>query len=96
MTGPGIVFLCIVGAIVIFLVIAFLKGWLSTHATSFTAYTMMHDMVNADKQQAIEIVMDVQAGKEMEKQESGEDKDPGRSVKELYEKAKQAEKPNVA
>jgi hypothetical protein len=65
-------------AIVLFLIYATKKKWIYWKGTSGMAtLTAFHNLVPKDKQAAIEIVMEEKAGKKMEEQESGEDKDPG-------------------
>lgn len=59
------------------------SGKLSGGGASTMSITAMHDMLPADKQAAIEIVVEQKAGKSWEEQETGEgDKDEGRRKKE--------------
>jgi hypothetical protein len=58
-----------------FLVFATKKRWVSWKGGSGIAtLTVFHDFQPRDKQGAIEIVMEQKAGKKMEEQESGQDK----------------------
>ena len=50
------------------------SGKLSSGGSSAMSITAMHDMLPADKQEAIEIVMEEKAGKRWEEQETGEGK----------------------
>lgn len=50
------------------------SGRLSSGGSSAMSITAMHDMLPADKQGAIEIVMEEKAGKRWEEQETGEGK----------------------
>jgi hypothetical protein len=63
------------GVLVGFLVFATKKRWVSWKGGSGMAtLTVFHDFQPRDKQGAIEIVMEQKAGKKMEEQESGQDK----------------------
>jgi hypothetical protein len=60
----------------LFLVFATKKRWVSWRGGSGIAtLTVFHDFQPRDKQGAIEIVMEQKAGKKLEEQESGQDKD---------------------
>ncbi|TAK60974.1 MAG: hypothetical protein EPO24_06175 [Bacteroidetes bacterium] len=59
--------------VVAFLIYATKKRWVSWRGGSGIAtLTAFHDFQTKDKQDAIEYVMEEQAGKKMEEQESGE------------------------
>jgi hypothetical protein len=65
----------IVVIVAAFLVFATKKRWVSWKGGSGMArLTVFHDFQPRDKQGAIEIVMEQKAGKKMEEQESGQDK----------------------
>ena len=68
--------LIFLGAMVIFLIFATLKGWVSWRGgRGIATLTAFHDFQPKDKQEAIEYVMEEKAGKKMQEQESGEKKD---------------------
>ncbi len=73
----GIWLLIFLGAVALFLVIATLKGWVSWKGGhGIASLTAFHDFQPKDKQDAIVIVMEQKAGKKLEEQESGQDKEP--------------------
>jgi Co/Zn/Cd efflux system component len=57
-----------------FLVFATKKRWVSWKDSGISMLTAFHDFQSKDKQHAIEIVMEQKAGKKLEEQESGQDK----------------------
>ena len=58
-----------------FLIYATKKRWISWKGGSGISYlTAFHDFQTKDKQEAIEYVMEEKAGKKMEEQESGKEK----------------------
>lgn len=58
-----------------FLVYATKKRWVSWRGShGIATITAFHDFQPKDKQEAIEYVMEEKAGKKMEEQESGQDK----------------------
>ncbi len=62
-------------AVTVFLIVATKKRWVSWKGGSpIASVTAFHDLQTADKQEAIEYVMEQKAGKKMEEQESGEKK----------------------
>lgn len=74
-SGVGI--LLIIGILAIFLVIATKKRWISWKGGhGIASLTAFHDFQPKDKQDAIVIVMEQKAGKKLEEQESGQDKEP--------------------
>jgi hypothetical protein len=61
----------------LFLVFATKKRWVSWRGSrGIASLTVFHDFQPRDKQDAIEIVMEQKAGKKLEEQESGQDKEP--------------------
>jgi len=71
--------LVLIGAVlfVAFLIFATKKRWISWKGGSGAAtLTAFHDFQSRDKQHAIEIVMEQKAGKKLEEQGSGQDKEP--------------------
>jgi hypothetical protein len=65
----------VVGVVVsIFLIFATKKRWISWKDSGISMLTAFHDFQPKDKQHAIEIVMEQKAGKKLEEQESGQDK----------------------
>jgi len=72
----GIWLLIFLVAMVIFLIFATVKGWVSWRGgRGIATLTAFHDFQPKDKQEAIEYVMEEKAGKKMQEQESGEKKD---------------------
>ena len=73
----GIWVLILLGALILFLIFATIKGWVSWKGGSspIASITAFHDFQPKDKQEAIEYVMEEKAGKKMEEQESGKEKD---------------------
>jgi len=68
--------LIIAGVIVLFLVYATKRHWVSWKGThGIATLTAFHDFQPKDKQEAIEYVMEEKAGKKMQEQESGQKKD---------------------
>jgi hypothetical protein len=61
-------------ALAVFLIIATKKRWVSWKDSGISMLTAFHDFQPKDKQHAIEIVMEQKAGKKLEEQESGQDK----------------------
>jgi len=77
MTTEIIFYSIIFLALVVFLIIATKKKWISWKASSGIAHiTAFHDIVPKDKQAAIEIIVEKKAHKKMEDQESGQRKNP--------------------
>jgi len=75
-TPDGTLLLIVLGAVAIFLVFATIKGWVRWKGGSpITSMTAFHDFQPKDKQEAIEYVMEEKAGKKMEEQESGKEKE---------------------
>jgi hypothetical protein len=73
----NIIFVTILCVVVLFLVVATKRRWISWRGGgSFSAYTIMHDLVDADKQKAMEVVIEVKAEKKYWEQESGQDDEP--------------------
>jgi hypothetical protein len=72
----GYLLLIIGGAVVLFVIFAMFKGWVSWRGgRGIATLTAFHDLQPKDKQEAIEYVMEEKAGKKMQEQESGEKKD---------------------
>ena len=72
-----ILILFALGTCAIFLIIATKKRWVSWKGGhGIASLTAFHDFQPKDKQTAIEIVMEQKAGKKIEEQESGQDKEP--------------------
>lgn len=68
--------LTILGVVVVFLIYATKRKWVSWRGgRGIATLTAFHDFQPKDKQEAIEYVMEEQAGKKMQEQESGEKKD---------------------
>jgi hypothetical protein len=75
MTTEIVLLIFIALAIIIFLIIATKKHWVSWKGTSgIAAITAFHDFLPKDKQTAIEIIVEQKAHKKMEEQESGQGK----------------------
>jgi hypothetical protein len=75
-TTDGTLLLIVLGAVAIFLVFATIKGWVRWKGGSpIASMTAFHDLAPRDKQEAIEYVLEEKAGKKMEEQESGKEKD---------------------
>jgi hypothetical protein len=72
--GTMILTLIAVGVLVGFLIVATKKRWVSWKDSGISMLTAFHDFQPKDKQHAIEIVMEQKAGKKLEEQESGQDK----------------------
>ena len=71
----GVLVLIISGALFAFLAFATWEGWISWKGGhGIATLTAFHDLQPKDKQNAIVIVMEQKAGKKLEKQESGQDK----------------------
>lgn len=67
--------LAIFGALAVFLVVASVKGWICWKGGRGIAHlTAFHDFQPKDKQEAIEVIVEQEAGKQWEEQESGEEK----------------------
>jgi len=63
------------GALAVFLIFATIKGWVRWKGGSpIASMTAFHDFQPKGKQEAIEYVMEEKAGKKMEEQESGKEK----------------------
>jgi hypothetical protein len=75
-----------------FLVFATKKRWVSWKDSGMSALTAFHDFQPKDKQHAIEIVMEQKAGKKLEEQDSGQDKNgkPKSQSPNLYAKGTSA------
>jgi hypothetical protein len=72
----GIWVLVVFGAIAIFLVFATIKRWVRWKGGSpIASITAFHDFQPKDKQEAIEYVIEEKAGKKMEEQENGQNKE---------------------
>ncbi len=71
---PYYIWIIIILVVIAFLIYVTKKGWVSWRGSSGIAtLTAFHDFQTKDKQAAIEIVIEKQAGKKMEEQKSGED-----------------------
>jgi hypothetical protein len=71
----GIWVFVLLGALAVFLVFATIKGWVRWKGGSpIASTTAFHDFQPKDKQEAIEYVIEEKAGKKMEEQESGKNK----------------------
>jgi hypothetical protein len=78
MTLNFILYVIIALALIMFLIIATKKKWISWKAgTGIAHLTAFHDFVPKDRQAAIEIMVEKKAHKKTEEQESGQDKNPG-------------------
>ena len=53
-------------------IIAVRRGWVTRPPGSFTGLTVYHDWVNQDAQQGIEIIIERNAGKKEEENDSGD------------------------
>jgi hypothetical protein len=63
------------GAFAVFLIFATIKGWVRWKGGSpIASMTAFHDFQPKNKQEAIEYVLEEKAGKKMEEQESGKEK----------------------
>ncbi len=72
----GFWILAIFGALAVFLVVASVKGWICwTDGRGIAHLTAFHDFQPKDEQEAIEVIVEQEAGKQWEEQESGEEKD---------------------
>lgn len=69
------VFVFIVVVVILFglMILAIKKKWIGPAGGIFTSQVMMHDLVNKDKQRALEYIMEDQERTIKEEDETGED-----------------------
>jgi biopolymer transport protein ExbB/TolQ len=68
--------LIIAGGLAVLLIVATMKKWISWKGGhGIATLTAFHDFQPKDKQNAIEILMEQKAGKKLEEQETGQDKE---------------------
>jgi len=79
----SIIFLALVVALIIFFIIALKKKWIGTTSGGiFTSQVMMHDLVNKDKQRAMEYIIENQEDQNKRKGDSGEGPEGGKPINE--------------
>ncbi len=79
----SIIFLALVVALIIFFIIALKKKWIGTTSGGiFTSQVMMHDLVNKDKQRAMEYIIENQEDQNKRKDDSGEGPEGGKTINE--------------
>lgn len=72
------VFIVIVVVLIGLLILAKKKKWIGPAGGIFTSQVMMHDLVNKDKQRAMEYIMEEQERTIKEEDETGEDFEGGK------------------
>ena len=82
MTLRATIFLFILIGLIILYIIAIRKKWIGKGSGIFTSQVMMHDMLNKNKQHAMEYVMEDQERTIKEDDESGEDPEGGKKANE--------------
>ncbi|MCU0646087.1 MAG: hypothetical protein MUC94_17740 [bacterium] len=79
----SIIFLALVVGLIIFFIIALKKKWIGTTSGGiFTSQVMMHDLVNKDKQRAMEYIIENQEDQNKRKGDSGEGAEGGKPINE--------------
>jgi hypothetical protein len=78
----GVVIWAILIGLALWLLLAIASGRMSGKGSNAASITAFHDMQPRDKQNAIEVIVEQQAGKRLEEQKSGEGTDEEESTKE--------------
>jgi hypothetical protein len=83
MSINSIIFLILIGALIIFFIIALKKKWIgSTSGGIFTSQVIMHDLAIKDKQKAMEYIIENQEDLDKRKGDSGEGPEGGKYLDE--------------